>query len=254
MTQIDDSLYSAEIPQQPFASIVRYYVSAEDDQGRRRTFPSNAETDSVFLRFGIFQPQTRALHLSFEEGPGHIPQDSSFYGNPVTVWGNPTYFTNSAMGNYAIYLEGEQSYLEVDAPFPASPEFTLDFWFNMDSLESFRRMVSLGTGTGSSNYMVFLMPDSTLTAESSIDNDPIGASGLRDELKLDTRINAGQWYHAIYQLSSDSAWLQLYDANDMLLDEKRLSIIGPATRLDGKFRIGLLYNHTGYFGGYIADI
>ncbi|NIT58918.1 MAG: T9SS type A sorting domain-containing protein, partial [Aliifodinibius sp.] len=254
LMQINDTLYTGDIPQQPFGSIIRYYVSAEDERGLRRTFPANAETDSVFLCFGIYEPNTQTLDLDFEEGPGNVPVDSSDYGNRVQAIGNPTYSTNAAIGNYSIHLEGDSSYLEIDSPFMASPEFTVDFWFNLDSLEAFRRMISLGTSTGSSNYMVFLMPDSTLTAESSIENDPIGASGLRDELKLNTRINIGQWYHAIYQLSSDTVLLQLYDANDLLLDEKRLSIIGPATRLEGKFRIGLLYNHTGYFGGYVDEV
>ena len=52
----------------------------------------------------------------------------------------------------------------------------------------------------------------------------------------------------------DSALLELRDINDNLIDYHGLSIVGPATRYDGVFRVGLLYNHTGYYGGLIDEV
>lgn len=243
--------YSADIPAMPLGTIVEYYIQAEDNGGLISTSPADALTNANYYSFGVFEPGTMVLHLDFEEGPGNIPVDQSSYHNPVSDFGAPEHSTNAAAGNYSIYFEGDSSYLEITAPFLANPEFTLDFWFNMDSLLAFHRIVSLGTSTGSTNYMVFLMDDSTMTAESSIPGMP---SGLRDLLKLDTKIVAGQWYRINYQLDANQAYLGLFDAGNSLIEEKEIAITGPANLLDGPFRIGLLYNHTLYYGGYIDDV
>jgi flagellar hook assembly protein FlgD len=95
------------------------------------------------------------------------------------------------------------------------------------------------------------MGDSTLTAESSIPGQP---SGLRDLLKLNTKIIAGEWYQVLYALQADSVWLRLNDASGNLVEQKALGITGPADQLDGRFRIGLLYNHTSYYGGYVDNV
>jgi hypothetical protein len=55
-------------------------------------------------------------------------------------------------------------------------------------------------------------------------------------------------------LNDRRAWLALYDANNTLIEDKLLTITGPADQLGGRFRIGLLFNHTGYYGGYVDDV
>lgn len=251
MTFQGNDTYSAEIPGQSLGSIINYYIQAVDNGGLTSTSPASALTLGQYYTFGIYELNTQTLELTFEEGPGNTPVDTSPYGNPVTVVGSPSHSTNAAAGNYSLYLEGSSSYLEITTPFLAAPEFTVDFWFNMDTLEAFRRIVSLGTSTGSTNYMIFLMGDSTMTAESSIPGQP---SGLRDLLKLSTKISAGQWYRINYQLSATQAWLRLYNANNALIEGKLININGPANRLDGRFRVGLLFNHSLYFGGYVDNI
>lgn len=251
MTSVGGDTYSADMPGQPLGSIINYYIEAVDDGGLSSTSPASALTLEEYYGFGVYELNTQTIELTFEEGPGNIPVDTSPYGNPVNVVGAPTHSTNAAAGNYSLYVEGDSSYIEVTTPFLAAPEFTVDFWFNMDSLEAFRRIVSLGTSTGATNYMIFLMGDSTMTAESSIPGQP---SGLRDLLKLSSKISAGQWYRVNYQLSATEAWLRLYDAGNTFIEEKRITITGPANLLDGRFRVGLLFNHTLAFGGYVDNV
>ncbi len=256
MTVVSGDSFSAAIPQQPFGSIVKYYVKATDNQGLSYTQPQTAETDSVYFSFGVYQPQTQVLALGFEEGSG-VPQDTTVYANPVTVVGNPTYSSNAAVGNYSIYLEGDSSYLEVDSPFLSGEEFCVDFWMNADSIHTYCRIINRPNDAGTwwtNNYQVRFNPDSRLYAGS----DGSVTITLDDSLHLNT------WYHVIYEVRSAPvgdttnyyAVLRLADENDQVIEQKYAAFDVPVIIAQSPLRIGKAAygDYPPYYEGYLDNI
>ena len=257
MTSGADSTYTGVIPQQPVGSVISYYVKATDDSGMVFTQPAYAETDSSYYTFGIYKPKSETLDLSFEAGTG-TPTDGSIFGNKVTMAGNPTYSTDAAVGNYSIFLEGDSSYLEVDSPFLSSPEFTVDFWFNADSIHNYCRIINRPIAPDNwyqNAYQVRFNPGSRLYAGSWNEAEGYLSVALEDSIEL------GKWYHVIYEVAAapegDTAKfygiLQLRDANDIFLSQGYFAFNDTVVQAMAPLRIGYAAGRP-HFAGKLDDI
>ena len=256
MQNVAGDSFVATIPQQPFGTIIYYYLKATDDQGRSFTQPQTAETEGEYFSFAVYAPNTQALGLTFEEGAG-TPQDTTQYQNPVTMVGQPQYSTNAAVGNYSVYLEGDSSYLEVDSPFLAAEEFTVDFWFNADTIRTYCRILNRPLNDGTwweNNYQIRFNPNSRITAIS----DGSVAIELDDSLQTNT------WYHVIYEVKKAPpgdtvnyyAVFQLRDENDQVLSQKYAGFNNPVIQAMKPLRIGKAAygDYPPYFKGYIDNV
>src|SRR5690606_4167000 len=255
MTSNGDRLYSATIPQQELGTVIRYYVSATDDADMRATMPSTAEADETYYSFGIYEEGTQTLYLSFEEGSGS-PVDESQYAHQVTVFGTATYVDDAAVGDYALDLdEGDQTYLEIQSPFLASTEMTVELWFNADSIKQDVRLIGKESPGGSwfqQNFEMKFLTGNRLSAGTYL---PDGDGYIINDLYLDDSLHTGTWYHALYVLSADSALLRVSNIDGEVVGEKRIGVEGTAILAGGPFRIG----HSGpaaqgYFDGRVDEV
>lgn len=255
----EDNLFTADIPNQPFGTVVEYFVSAEDEFGNRVTAPAGAETDGVFHRILVAEDEVLTLFLDFEEGSG-TPEDKSDFAHTVEVFGNPTFSSDRIDGEFSMqFAEGDSSYLEVNSPFLSSGRFTVDFWFKVDEMEGIggARMVAKQgdpSTTGAwwkPNYQVFLWKAGILRGASFVEG--AGLNGGR--LQIDSTIVEDKWYRAIYEFNEDSARVQIRDIDNNVVDEVATVAEGPAAETNGPFRIA----HAGpadtkYFIGKIDNV
>lgn len=251
MTTVAPDSYAASIAAQPLGTVIRFYVAAEDENGLRATNPLNAEsTTPAYYSFGVYQPSTKTLELTFEEGQG-IPGDKSSYGNIVTLVGNPTYSTDAKHGNYCIYLEGDSSYMEVDSPFLHSIQLTVDFWFNADTMIQYTRIINRPIDPANwyqNNYQVRFQPANRIAAGSYIDAEQ---RYLVDELVLGTvALSLHKWYHIIYEVTDSSATVRLHNENDVFLAQKTVKIVNPPVQATAPLRIGYAAGRPHYKGRY----
>ncbi|MCK4689625.1 MAG: hypothetical protein KAT41_04950, partial [Candidatus Marinimicrobia bacterium] len=251
--------YTGTIPQQSLGTIVKYYVEAIDTDGLISTNPATAVIEEDYYSFGIYQPETQTLELTFEEGTG-IPVDASAYGHVVTVIGEPVYSSDAAVGNYSIYLEGDSSYLIIDSPFLTSVEFAVDFWFKADTINNYQRLVMRPSDPWwRNNYQVRIGDaGATITAGSYIPNE---SRYLSNELILDAEILENTWYHAIYEFKAapegdttyNYAVFELRDENDEILANKVLTVDAPPVQ--GSYPLEIGHGGDGrHFKGYIDNV
>jgi hypothetical protein len=256
MATVSGDSMSAAIPQQPSGSIIKYYIKATDSNGLTYFQPQNAETDESYYSFGIYTPNTMTLGLDFEEGSG-VPQDASSYAHTVTMVGTPEYSTNAAVGNYSIHLDGDSSYLEVDSPFLASEEFTVDLWLNADSLRDYCRIFNRPLSVGSwyeNNYQIRFNNAGNFQAISD------GSVTLTAD---NFTVELGKWYHLVYEVRKASAsdtcnyyaTFQVSDQNSVLFQQSvgfdQMPIQAMAPLRIGKSTDG---DYPPYFAGYFDDI
>lgn len=238
MTNTGDLTYVGNIPSQPFGSIVQYYYSATDNSGLRAELPNRASQDSNYYSFGIYRPESMTLSLDFEEGGGS-PADASQYGHTVSMIGNPVYSEDAIQGEYSIALEGDSSFLEIESPFLAGEQFSLDFWFKADTLPpSGPRMVAReGNPWYQVNYQVRFFAGGRVAATSYIptSGEYVGDEELSDSTMV---IDPGHWYRAIYEGSGDSLVFQLRDSLNEVMSTKATAIDGPPVVTSAPLRIG----------------
>ncbi len=211
----DTAGYTASIPAQGQGDIVEYYVEATDNEGRSSLSPANATEDTTFYQFAIWQPETKTLHLSFEEGSG-APVDSSLYGNTVEVLnGEASYSDDAAAGNYSMSLS-DSTWLSIDSPFLTSDRSRTELWFKADSIIGGRRLI---TSSASPWYNTNTQIWFTSTSIKAGGYFPESSAGYV-EATLDSGVFANEWYHAIYQVMEDSIMFELRDASDELIQRK----------------------------------
>lgn len=242
MTTVSGDSMVGTIPQQPLGTIIRYYLEAVDNNGLTYQYPQDAGWQAAdYLSFGIYEENTQTLALTFEEGSG-VPQDTSAYGNTVTVHGTPAYSANAAVGTQSIYLEGDSSFLEVDAPFLAAKQFLVDFWMYPETEMATRTYCRIlnrprdATAWANNNYQVRFNPDSRLYAGT----DGSVAIALEDSVEMEN------WYHVMYEVRSAPpgdtvafyAVLQLSDVNDQVIERKAVGFDNEVVEGFAPLRIG----------------
>lgn len=249
LTEVATDSFAVAIPGQPIGTVIRYYVSAEADNGMRAVDPQTAESETpYYYSFGIYEPNTQTIELTFEEGQGN-PTDASSYGNIVSMVGNPTYSTDAIEGNYCIYLEGDSSYLEVDSPFLHSKELTLDFWFSADTMIQYTRLINRPIDPENwyqNNYEVRFQPANRITAGSYIEADQ---RYLVNDLILGAlELSLGKWYHVIYEVTDSTAIFEIRDENDEFLGQRAVMIDNPPIQATAPMRIGYAAGRPFYNG------
>ncbi|MBU1633750.1 T9SS type A sorting domain-containing protein [bacterium] len=251
-------IYAGIIPQQPLGTIVKYYLEAQDIDGLAATQPATAIIDEDYYSFGIYQPETQTLELTFDEGTG-TPADASAYGHLVTMVGVPTYSVDAAVGTHSLYLDGT-SYLTIDSPFLTSVEFAVDFWFKADTINNFQRLVMRPSSPWyCDNYQIRIGDaGATITAGSYI---PDEGRWLSNELILNTPILVDTWYHAIYEFKAAPegdttdyyAVFELRNETDEMLANMVVTVSAPPIQGSYPLEIG----HAGdgrHFKGYIDNV
>lgn len=248
MMEVEADSFAASIPGQPVGTMIQYYLSAEDEYGMRSLSPQEAESDEpIYYTFGIYEPNTQTLQITFEEGSG-IPADQSTYGHPVTMVGNPVFSSETVRGSHCIYLEGDSSYLEVDSPFLHSNEFSVELWFAADTMIQYTRIMNRPIAADNwyqNNYEIRFQPDNKITAGSFI---PDENRYTVNDLELDSTLTIGAWYHIIYEVTDSTAILELRDENDQFIDKKFIFVENPPVAASAPLRIGYAAGRSHYQG------
>ncbi|MCK4577793.1 MAG: T9SS type A sorting domain-containing protein [Candidatus Marinimicrobia bacterium] len=221
MTTVSGDSMSATIPQQPTGTIIAYYIEAIDDQGKKYAYPQDAGYEpAAFLQFGIYTPATQTLDLAFDEGTG-TPADASTYGHTVTEVGAPAYTTDAIVGDNAIYLEGDSSYLEVDSPFLTSDTFAVDFWFKMDTIKTYCRILNRPGSPSSWSTNCYQVRTNNAQQLQAI------SDGGAFSFTTNGTIEPDKWYRVIYEVREAAASdtmlyygiFQLSDADGVLFQD-----------------------------------
>lgn len=256
----EENMFIATIPQQPVDSKVRYYVKAVDDKGLEFTQPQEAEKLENYFEFMVYevQPNSNTLSLDFENGSG-VPIDQGVHSHEVTVIGNPQYKTDHvAEGTYAMYFEGDSSYLEVDSPYLNSVEYTVDFWINADSVHTYCRIINRPIDPGNwyqNCYQIRFEPNSRLLAGGWNAYDGYVSTVLDDSIHL------GKWYHLIYEVQKAPQGdttnyygiFQLRDEADNFLSQKYFIFDSAVVQASAPLRIGYAAGRA-HYEGYIDAI
>ncbi|MDP2362388.1 MAG: LamG-like jellyroll fold domain-containing protein, partial [Ignavibacteria bacterium] len=221
MTNTSGNDYSGAIPQQPFGTIIKYYISATDNGGLTSTYPALGA--SAPFQFAIYKPNMLVLHLDFEEGTG-TPIDKSLFQNPVTSPRPFVYSNDAATGNYSILMESDagtnldSSFLEVDSPFLSSLDFNVDFWLKADSIKQYVRILNRPLAYGNwwqNNYEIRFQDIPVIRGRYLIDSPTLDQYV---ELTLTTSIQINTWYRVVFKRDSTMASLELFDANNQSLE------------------------------------
>lgn len=251
----ETNMYSANIPQQPVDTKIKYYVKSVDSDGLENTVPQKALETETFFEFSIFhvQENVQTLGLGFEEGSG-VPADAGVHNHTVTMVGNPVYSGDAAVGNYSIELEGDSSYLEIDSPYLNSKEYTVDFWLNADSMHTYCRIINRPTAADNyyhNCYQIRFNPDNRIYAGAYIQStDAYVSTVLDDSLHLST------WYHVIYEVQAapegDTTGyygiLQLRDESDNFMSQKYFAFDSSVVQASAPLRIGYAAGRAHYEG------
>ncbi len=262
-TVMGDSMVGV-IPQQPLGTIIFYYLEAEDNSGRIFQYPRQAGFQSAdYYSFGIYSANTQTLDMTFEEGSG-MPVDYSQYANPVSAYGTPSHSPNAAAGNYALYLEGDSSALELDTPFLAASEFLVDFWFRPDDVmrtaaKNYCRFLNRPRDASSwsnNNYQLRVNPGGLLYA---------GTDGAFN-ITLDDTLR-DRWYHVQLEVRNAPpgdtvlhyAVLRMEDAAGTVRQQKYVGFDADVVQGFAPLRIGKaagtdVGGYPPFFKGYYDNI
>lgn len=256
MNKTGDLSYDGTIPGLDFGKYLLYYFTAVNENGDEVMEPA----DGIPYVIAYSKEKSKTLDLDFEEGSG-VPQDASDYANPIIAHGNPQYSTDAKSGNYSISLEGDSSYLEIPAPAPflASNQISVDLWFKADEMPAFATDL-FGKFPVRGNAWAFgprlwFQDNGTLYPEVYIVSDDGSPDQAWTHLPLDTLIQVGRWYRVVMEVGADTAYAQLYNENNELIDEGGAHVNGHLNPVSGKFTIGhSQFPDMPYFHGEIDGI
>jgi hypothetical protein len=205
--------YVASIPAQPAGTVVKYYISATDNDNLWSRYP----WEPSILQFAVYKPKTQTLYLTFEEGSG-IPQDYSMYANPVNVYGNAVYSSDAKEGTKSLYFDGD-SYLEVNSPVLISTQYTVDLWFKPDTIVANTYIINQPIVRHIPQWNTYVIG---INVQGSLYGgywSPVGG-GRYVTIALDSTISPGKWYRAILEVSADTAVFELRDASNVRIQRK----------------------------------
>ncbi|WP_456408054.1 LamG-like jellyroll fold domain-containing protein [Caldithrix abyssi] len=256
MTKTSEFSYEAAIPGLDFGQYLRYYFTAVNENGDQVMDPA----DGIPYVIAYTKEHSLTLGLDFEEGSG-VPVDASEYANEIIVHGKPEYSTDAKEGSYAISLEGDSSYLEIPAPAPflASNQISIELWFKAESMPAFATDL-LGKFPVRGNDWAFgprlwFQDNGKLFPEVYIVSDDGSPDQAWTHLPLDTLIQVGRWYRVIMEVGEDTAYAQLYNADNELIDQGGAHVNGHLNPVSGKFTIGRSqFDDMPYFHGKIDGI
>gem|GEM_PF-5862886 len=251
--------FSTDIPGQTKGTVLYYYIEAKNDAGKTVMIPGSGANTLAYA-----DQNTLTFSLDFEEGSG-VPLDKSGYGSEVTVIGSPQYNADAASGSYSLQYN-DTSYIQVlpPAPFLVNDQITVEV-----SFKALGQLPADGTdliakypdpaNTWRFGYRISFQPDGKIRNEIHlIANDPAEANWEWKDLWLvnDTRIEVDKWYHYVLDVGSDSAYVELYDADYNLLDKASMDINGQhINQVGGLFTLGRSWwEPAPVFNGLFDDI
>ncbi|MBN1156468.1 LamG domain-containing protein [Candidatus Woesearchaeota archaeon] len=187
----------------------------------------------------------------FEEGTGTNALDSAGSDNNGTLVNGPTWTTNSAVGNYAVDLDGTNDRIDTTytSAMNTTGAFTIEGWINADNVTGTKTLFSRGISTGGLSYRVDLVG---LRIRFYIYSN--GTSN-RTTTTGNVIMSAGTWYHvaAVY---SPSSYMRIY-VNGVQRANRTNGIYSSLFSTTQPLLIGALKTTTSwsnYFGGLMDEV
>jgi hypothetical protein len=183
-----------------------------------------------------------------DEGKGDIAEDSSGNGNDGTLGGGPTWI--DGVYGKALDFSGSSSYVDCgNAEMLNVDIFSVSFWCNIPSTQSWNHIISRGEHHGGGNPGAVnwgvMMYDAQETILYETYNDTVKPS-------ISANTTTGEWHHVV--ATHDGATMQLYHDGELagtsstagiMLDENLPFIIGAQSRAGGP---------SDYFSGSIDEV
>jgi hypothetical protein len=255
LTPGPNNTYTGAIPGQTFGKTVQYYYKVTDNNALTALFPANAEaaTKPVVLSFGIYQPNSMTLHLTFEEGPTNPPIDHSPNNCTIVTRAQKDYSTDvpTGGGTYSWLLtthpgvDIDSNWVEAVSPFLAAEEFTLDFWMKADSADrhAVRFIInpSAETDWNNANFEMSFRtggPGVPVITARYWNNDGTGANVLQDTTAATAYV--GKWRHVIIERKKATSEFAMVinDENDVQIFKKIISAPKPPLMAGAPMRVG----------------
>jgi len=251
-----NNTYTGSLPAQPFKTRIEYYYVITDNAAQKSLSPFDAEaaTNPTRYSFRVFQPNTKVLDVTFEEGPSGTPVDHST--NQTTITRRPVleYSTEvpAGGGTYSLLLQShagkvvDSNWVEASSPFLAVEEFTLDTWIKADSASlPFGRIIINPTSENdwnNANFELSFRPGSLGSPVYTARywrNDGSGTVALQDTLVAATA-HVGKWRHIIIERNKTGSQfgLAIKDENDVLIFKKTAVEPIPPLMAAAPLRIG----------------
>ena len=196
--------------------------------------------------YAEIDPETVLGIWLLDEGSGNITEDASGNVNDGTLGGGPTWI--DGVYGKALDFSGSNSYVDCGNAEALNVEvFSVSFWCNIPSTQSWNHIISrgehFGGNPGAVNWGV-MMYDGQETILYEVYNDAVKPS-------LSVNTTAGEWHHVV--ATHDETTMQLYHDGQLagttpsgiLLDENLPFIIGAQSRAGGP---------SDYFDGSIDDV
>ena len=250
-----NNTFTGSIPSQAFGKTVQYYYKVTDGNSLTSLYPSNAEatTAPTRLSFGIYQPNSKVLDLTFEEGPTGTPVDHSTNNCAIVTRVQKDYSTDVPMGggNYSWQLKThpgidiDSNWVEAVSPFLAVEEFTLDCWVKADSADRHAVRIiinpSAETDWNNANFELSFRNGATLPVFTARywNNDGTGANVLQDTLIAATA-HVGHWRHIIIERNKTLGKFAMVikNENDVLMYKQIVDGIKPPLMAGAPLRVG----------------
>lgn len=261
MSNDEEDQYSAQIPFNELSGIISYYVSAENSAGQTSYYPQDANEaeNPTYLTFSVVEDESRTIGLSFEEGNGEVPIDSSIYQHTINVNGVREYSSDAVEGDLSYtFSTDSDDYLEVNSSVIGnSEEFSVDFWYKMtddyvasyDNGDFWKFITNKGAIDGcagcwgENTFEVILgaydAAEPQLTAGKWTDGEQV-------RITIDSTLATDTWYHVIYEIrkapeeDANNYYLlfQLNDENNDKIQSKFAGFNNLPAFADNPVRIG----------------
>jgi len=196
--------------------------------------------------YAEIDPETVLGIWLLDEGKGDTAEDASGNGHDGTIGGGPTWI--DGVYGKALDFSGSSSYVDCGNAEALNVEvFSVSFWCNIPSTQSWNHIISRGEhhggNPGAVNWGVMMYADQE-TILYEVYNDAVKPS-------LSANTTTGEWHHVV--ITHDEATMQLYHDGQLagatsagiLLDENLPFIIGAQSRAGGP---------SDYFDGSIDEV
>jgi hypothetical protein len=250
-----NNTFTGVLPGQAFGKIVTYYYKVTDNNALSSAFPSSAEatTNPTRLSFGIYQPNSKVLDLTFEEGPTADPVDHSTNNSRIVTRVQKDYSTNVPMGggNYSWQLKThpgvaiDSNWCEAVSPFLAVEEFTLDCWIKADSADrhAVRIIINPSAEADWNNANIELSfrngaPTNTPVYTARYWANDLSAAPIIQDTLSATAVHVGNWRHVILERSKTQFAMAIKNESDVLMFKKVIDSPKPPIMAGAPMRIG----------------
>jgi hypothetical protein len=236
MTSAGNNKYTASIPSQTAGKMVQYYYKVVDNNNQISFSPVNAEADKAYYSFYVFQPNSKVLDLTYEEGPSGKPIDHSTNNSKIITMPGFKYaqivptgggsFSHDVRATDGVKIDS--NWVEAESPFLAAEEFTLDCWLRPDSADRHAVRIIINPSAkqdwNNANFELSFRNGSAgkpvFTARYwKIDGS--GAVIIQDTL-VATTVHVGKWRHVILERNKTNGnfAMAIRDENDQLMFKK----------------------------------